>query len=241
MSLTLKQIANQALLLSSVDEVEQFVGEGTAEVERVVAHANMAITYLKQWGWQTMRKRHEFTLSAAPDGQLYSEEDLPDDFLAFIPDTMYSDNNLWPADFPAGNGLWAYLNSAAGGSGVTYHMRLMADKLQVYQPDVGQTVSFEYMTKYPVQATGAGELKETFTADTDTFRLDDYLLIHELQWRFEKATGNGDWLATKAESDEYRWLKFGDDEGSQSFYPTEGDQVGYGEPYYNPIRPVPNN
>lgn len=238
--MTLKQMANQALLLSSVDEVSQFVGEGTAEVERLVAIANKAVTYLKQWGWQALRKRHEFTLSAAPDGQLYSEEDLPDDFLAFVPNTMFTDSHIWPADFPADAGLWAYLNAAAGGSGVTYHMRLMGGKLQIYQPDVGQTVSFEYLTKYPVLSQDAETLQELFEHDDDTFRLDDYLLIHELQWRFEKATGNGDWIATKAESDEYRWLLFGDDESSQGFYPTEGDQVGYGQPFYNPIRPVPN-
>lgn len=54
----------------------------------------------------------------------------------------------------------------------------------------GQTVKiglvFDYISNYPVQAAN-GTLKETFTADTDTFVLDDDLLELDVKWRYMQA------------------------------------------------------
>jgi hypothetical protein len=231
MSMTLKEILDDVLMLAGADPELTYVNQGTAEVERMVALANRSATSIAQWEWQTLRQRYTFTLSTD------TEYDLPADYRAFIPDTMFSENHVWPADFPTDTSFWSYLKATSGGSDARFTMRLLDGKLHVHQPESGEQVSFEYLSKYPVLSS-TGTAKERFTADTDTFRLDDDLLIKDLTWRYRKLVGHPDWQADLAEFRVYQTVKRGQDKGAQTLCPSEGHISG--EPFYNLWRPVPN-
>lgn len=231
MSQTLKQILDDVLMLCGVDPELSYVNQGTAEVERLVALANRSATGIAQWPWQALRKRHTFTLSSD------TEYELPNDFRAFIPDTMYASNDAYPADFPTDTGHWSYLQATAGATGARYQMRMLNGKLNVHQPDSGQDVSFEYITNKPILSADGITKKEYFTADTDLWCLDDDLLIRDLTWRYMKMVGLPDWQLDAAEFREYQLVKRGQDKSAQTLVPSEGMVEG---PYYNLWRPVPN-
>ena len=55
-------------------------------------------------------------------------------------------------------------------------------------PDGVFTVAHEYEHKFAVEDSG-GTLKEEFTADTDTFIIDEDLLLTSLKWRFYHSKG----------------------------------------------------
>ncbi len=231
--MTLKEILDDVLLLAGAGTEASYVGNGNDAVERVVALANRSAAYFNQYPWQGLRKRHEFTLTSA------TQYELPDDFLAFIPDTMYSDDYVLPADFPAGEGFWAYLKATEGGTDARYHMRWLGDMLEIYQPDAGQTVSFEYYSNHPVLDSDGLTTKQRFEDDDDTFRLDDELLIRDVLWRYKKLVGIEDWQVDAAEFKAFEVMKKGQDGGSQTIYPSEGHNLD-GDPFYNMWRPVPN-
>lgn len=231
--MTLKDILDDVLMLSGASTYTTYVSNGDDAVERLVALANQSVAYLQTWPWQTLRKRHTFTLTASTT---YA---LPSDFQSFIPDTMYSEDYVLPADFPAEEGFWSYLQSTSGGTDARYHIRLIGDELNVYQPDSGQDVSFEYITKHPVLDTDGTTTKEKFVADTDTFRMNDDLLIKDLVWRYKKLASIQDWQVDAMEFKRFETLMKGKDGGAQTIIPSEGTNLD-GDPHYNLWRPVPN-
>jgi hypothetical protein len=56
-------------------------------------------------------------------------------------------------------------------------------------PTAGWTWAFEYMSEFPVQATGGGAYKKSFTADTDVILLNDAVVKADLRWRWKKEKG----------------------------------------------------
>lgn len=232
MSLTLKQMLDEVLLLSGVDTETSYVDQGTAEVERLVSLANRSASDLALYPWQGLRSRYTFTLTTD------TEYALPADYLAFIPNTMYANGEVIRADFPTETGMWSYLQASSGATGARYQMRLLDNMIQVFQPDSGQVMSFEYQSKYPVLSSG-GTAKQRFTADTDTFRLDDELLIRDVLWRYKKLVGEPDWQVDLADFRKYEGYVKGQDKSAQTLQPCDG-YGAYGEPYYNLWRPVPN-
>lgn len=231
--MTLKEILDQVLRLSGAGTESAYAGSGDDSIERLVDIANRSATDLKKWPWQALRSRYEFTLTTA------TQYDLPDDFQAFIPDTMYSDNHVIPADFPTETGLWSYLQATSGGTGARYNVRWYGGNLHVYEPDSGQAVSFEYLSNNPVLDTDGTTAKTYFDADTDTFRLDDELLLRDVLWRYKKLVGIDDWQVDAADFQRYEAIKKGQDGAARTFYPSDGEVVS--DPYYNLWRPVPNS
>lgn len=230
--MTLKEILDDVLMLSGADPETSYVDQGTAEVERLVALANRSATAIAQWPWQVLRSRYTFTLTSD------TEYELPSDFRSFIPDTMYTTGEVWGADFPTDTGMWAYLQASSGATGARFQMRVLGGKLQVYEPESGREVSFEYVSKTPILAADGTTKKERFTADTDTWRLDDDLLIKDLTWRYMKMVGLPDWQVDALDFKNYQTIKRGDDKGAKTLIPGEG--LTMEGPYYNLWRPVPN-
>ena len=74
--------------------------------------------------------------------------------------------------------MYKYTSYSAGG---TYRIKKYGNEIEVIS-DAEDNTSFqyEYVTKWVVQA-GDGSRKELFTDDTDTFILDDQLLILGIQ------------------------------------------------------------
>jgi hypothetical protein len=84
---------------------------------------------------------------------------------------------------------WLYLTDTSI-SGAPGHWIIQGDQMNIWPaiPD-GETARFYYISKYSVVATDGTTYKETFTADTDTYRLSEKVLAMGLTWR---------WLASKS-------------------------------------------
>ena len=131
---------------------------------------------------------------------------------------------------------WAYLQSATGGTGPRYRFRLLGDKIHVYDPQSGALVRIEYVTEHPVLAADGTTTKKSFTADTDTWLLDDDLLIMDLIWRYKKLLGLPDWQIDLQDATTYARTVKGQQAGSKTI---SGDDTGvmFAEPYYELWRP----
>ena len=228
----LSEILDSVMLESGMDTETAYAAADEGAVRRLVNLANRSVELLSRYQWQALRKTHTFTLTTATTYQ------LPADFRSFVPDTMYTDSHLWAVDFPTNAGEWAYLQASAGGSGIRTQLRLLGNQIQIYQPNSGETIRVEYVSKYPVQAADES-YKQRFTADDDTSILDDDLVTRDIIWRYKKLMAVPDWQADLMEFRAYERVLKGQEAGAQTIRP-EHDGGGYGSPYYDLWRPVPN-
>lgn len=230
MSRTLLQTLDEVSLESGMDTEPAYATSDIDAVKRLMSMANAAARAIMKHTWQALRKTHEFTLTSS---ETYS---LPSDFKSFIPNTMYSDSHLYPIEFPTRDDTWAYLQAAAGGTGTRDKIRVLGDLLQVYQPEAGKVIRFEYMSDSPV-VSAAGAAKKYFTADDDTWALDDDVLLMEIMWRYQRLLGLEVWQGTAVEAKDLLNVELGIQQGSETI---NWDKMDDDSPYYDPWRPVPN-
>ena len=228
--MTLKEIIDTVLRQSGVSTETAYASSSNDSVLRLVDLANQSVAMIARHPWQALRRIYTFTLSTD------TQYDLPADFRSLASDTMYSDTDQEGLDFPASEEKWSYLKASSSGSSGT-QVRIIADKINVHEPDSGSTVRFEYNSKYPI-TDSTGAFKERFTADTDSTVLQDDLVISELLWRYKKLVGLSDWQVDLAESKDLMQTLKGLDGGSKTVGPHE---EGFVTPYYDLWRPVPNS
>lgn len=226
----LQSILDAVLHSSGVATESAYASSSEDRVLRLVSLANRSVAYLSRYPYQALRETHEFTLSTD------TEYTLPNDFKAFVPDTFFTDDRIDPVGFPTSAEEWGYLQATSGGSSITVRARLLGDRLHIYEPDSGEALRFEYITKNPVQ-TAAGVGKQYFTLDTDTTLLDDDLLILHIVQAYKRLMGFEDWMVDLANFQNYERTLQGQDSGSATLRPGEFADAG---PYYNLWRPVPN-
>lgn len=219
--MTLQEMLDEVLLLSGMGTETAYATSTDDAVLRLVTLANQAAISIAQFEWQGLRAIYSFTMTAS------DTYPLPDDYKAFIPDTMFVDGTL--VDIPTGTTTWNYLDSIAGASGALWNMRLMGDLIHVYGPVDGTEVRFEYSSKYPVLDASEAP-KARFTADTDTFRLDDELLIKETLWRYKKLMGLADWQVDAADAKAYERYAKGNDKSAKTITPCASERQ-LGDPY----------
>lgn len=80
-----------------------------------------------------------------------------------------------------------------GGTGPGYRVRFLGDRVHVLEPVDGETITYEYLSAYPWQASSVNQ--ELASADTDEWRLDRRLLTLGVKWRWKKEKGMDDWQA----------------------------------------------
>lgn len=230
MALTLKNMLDAVMLEAGMDTEAEYATSDVDAVKRLMYLANRAVDTLAMWPWQALRKTYTFTLTSATS---YA---LPEDFQALLPDTTYDDSTMFGVDIPADDSEWAYLQSQSAGSDYRVKARILGGTLRVYQPNAGDTVRLEYLSSFAVQDSG-GTAKQRFTADTDTTKLDDELVIRDTLWRYKKLMGlefETDLMETKA----YEKTLHGMSGGSKTIIPCQRDSTG---PYYDLWRSVPNS
>jgi hypothetical protein len=79
--------------------------------------------------------------------------------------------------------MYKFTNWSDGG---TLRVRMYGNEIEVHDIDAGQSFTFEYVSKWVVKAQDATP-KELFSEDTDTFDLDDQLLILGIQAHWQQA------------------------------------------------------
>jgi len=204
-----------------------YIGNGTnTGAVQLAALANAAARTLRKFRWQYLRKTGSQALTTGT--QAYA---LPSDFWQIVPDTLYQSGVAYPSSLPTSPPGWAFLRSV-GTTGLQYQCRIYQDKLQVLNATTGDTLQFEYVSKYPISDAALSTSKEFFLVDTDVWRLDDELLIREIKWRVKKEKGYDDWQADQQDAVSYRAYLLGAEAGAQTIVPTA-------TPYY-PAEPYTN-
>lgn len=222
--MTLKEMLDAVLLESGMDTETVYATSPRDEVLRLMNLANRSARTLSSgWKWQKLRRVYTFSLT---DATTY---DLPSDFRELVADSTYTNNIIEQVDMRPTPSEWRYLQTNGTGVGPTYKMRIIGGSIEVFEPQSGETVSFEYHSDHPVMATDGTTTKARFTADTDTFRLDDDMLIMEVIWRYKKLLGLQDWQVDYQEAQKYANLTRGQDAGAKTIYP--GRETPQGVPY----------
>jgi hypothetical protein len=155
------------------------------------ALANREVNTLQKDTWQEITETMLLPLTSA------TSYDLPDDYRQFVFDTNWATNQEYKADFPVSPEGWAYLQSQNTATGFVYRIRIIGNQIEIYNPQDGAELYAEYIGNNAVLA-GNQVSKPRFTADDDTFRLNDDLLILGIKWRFNKLKGL-DWQPDKLE------------------------------------------
>ena len=222
--MTLSEMLDSVLLESGMATETAYCTSSKDEVLRLVNLANRSARRIAtDWKWQKLRRVFTFSLTTS------TSYDLPTDFRELVADTTFSNNIVSPVDLPVHPTEWRELQTNGTGVGPTYKMRIIGGRIEVFDPQDGETVSFEYHSDHPVLATDGTTTKARFTLDSDTFRLDDDLLMMSIIWRFKKLLGLPDWQIDLAEATAYAKTVMGQDAGAKTIYP--GQMEASGEPY----------
>jgi hypothetical protein len=109
---------------------------------------------------------------------------------------VWNETNNWAIHGPVSSQEWRDL-VVRDAVTLPQYWRLIGGELNIYAPSVGDTISYEYVSKYWIYSNGVTgilppeDLTEgsaaTFTNDNDTFLLPEVLLELGLVWRWKQS------------------------------------------------------
>jgi hypothetical protein len=180
--MNLVTILNQVLLQSGFLERGSFVSSADPDDKQMVAIANRAAyEIMNYFPWPKQRKTFTVTLNA---GQ--TRYTLPTDFQSLVPDSAWEQDGERQVEFPVPDRRWFMYKFTNWSDGGTLRVRMYGNEIEVHDDADGETFNFEYISKWVVKAQD-GTPKELFSEDTDTFDLDDQLLILGIQAHWQQA------------------------------------------------------
>ena len=115
--------------------------------------------------------------------------DLPSDYEAIVPRTMWSKSDHWELLGPEDAQQWEWLLSGYISTGPRIRWRLYGEYFQIWPPTAeAKYLGFEYRSKGWAN-TSAGVAKNSFTLDTDTCIYPDRLMVLSLKLKYFEAKG----------------------------------------------------
>lgn len=220
---TLKQLLDQVNDEAGFERPASYVGSDDPNIAQLVAIANRSAVILRDLRLQKLVRVATIALTggtSVPYSDMVFSYRMPSDFLSLVPDTTYQIGRIDQADFPTTPELWNYMISRSGPAGLRVRCRIEADRLFVFSPEEGETLQFEYYSKYPITgaAVGAGRLtqQEQFDSDADVWNLDDPLFEMDVLWRYKRAKGIGDWQSDREDFTRYANDLKGTDAGART-------------------------
>lgn len=155
--------------------------------------------------------------------------DLPVDFQDYVPNSMWEQDGSKPVEFPVPDRRWYMYKFSTWSNGGLIRMKKLGNKVEISEPENSANsdrVVFQYISKWCILAEDSSR-KEFFTLDTDSFLLDDQLLILGIQ---------AHWMQTKLMPQyqehmmNYR-AKMNEAIGRSAGARTIGGSNGIGKPY----------
>lgn len=191
MSATLKQIVQEFCRRTGLDVPNVVVASQENYVQQLIGLANEVIEDITDRGesWPRLQKQALFT-SVATESQGLLSAIAPYGFKYLILDTIYDRDERRPIFGPRGAEMWQQAK-ALPYTGPMYSYRFWQGELYI-QPTMpaGHTCAFEYASDMAILGTAsATDFKKWFTADTDTFLLDESLLVTGLRWKWKSEKG----------------------------------------------------
>lgn len=128
--------------------------------------------------WTTINAENQGTISTV----------IGPDFSRFAPGTIWDRSMIRPLPGPRTPQGWAQ-DHALIAAGPFYSFRFINGTFNIFPiPPAGSIISFEYLSRYLVN-DAAGNLKETYTADTDITRIDELLVKQSIIVTYKMAKG----------------------------------------------------
>jgi hypothetical protein len=232
--MNLKAMLNNVLSQSGFLEKGSFTSSADPDDKQMVAIANRAsYEIFNYYDWGALRNTWEVNMIP---GQL--RYTLPADFQSLVPDSAWELDGNRQVEFPVPDRRWFMYKFTSWSDGGTLRVRMYGDsEIEVHDPDSADAFRFEYISKYPVRSA-AGEGKEFFNDDQDTWVLDDQLLILAVQ---------AHWMQTKLmpQYQEHMMNYFkkmneaiGRSNGARTIGGCGGKGFNRGAPYYPLYRPT---
>lgn len=135
--------------------------------------------------WQVLTRQHTFLTVADPE----QIDAVPDDWDHFVDNSFFNRTTRLQMLGPCTPQMWQAVQ-AQPQLNLVYLMFRQRDGafLITPTPAAGNEIAYEYVSKNWVRAAN-GELKSTFTADTDETLLPEKLFRLGIRWRFLKSKG----------------------------------------------------
>jgi hypothetical protein len=168
------------------------IGSTDSQVIQLLALANRegkeaAAMSGKDFGWQALRKLDTITMVTGTAA--YS---LPSDLQFAIPGTFWDVTNKWQLLGPLSPAEWDVLQYGISPAGPRRRFRIYGGKIQISPTptasDNGNTLVHEYYSNTWCQSAALAA-QSVWTADTDTYLLDDDAMQLGIKWRFLRAKG----------------------------------------------------
>jgi len=179
----LKVILNNVLAQSGFLEKGGFTTSADPDDKQMVAIANrVAYEIMNYFQWNELRTTSQISVNP---GQ--SRYQLPVDYQDLVPNSAWEDEGERQVEFPVPNDRWFLYKYTSYSAGGTYRIRKYGNEIEVISDAEDNTsFSYEYISKWVV-LDDEGARKELFTVDTDTFLLDDQLLVLGIQAHWQQA------------------------------------------------------
>ena len=203
MAKTLKALLDQVNSEIGFDLPNSYIGNTDSNIRQLIAITNGLAIEIRDLRLQKLVRQAfidlgtggTVDLSEDPGGRI-SWWPFPEDFYANVPDTVYQNGRIDPAEWPTGADMWAYLISRTGPQTLRVRLRTINDRIYVFSPDASQSIQFEYISKYPISSAfdPRGSVtqavpQEQFLKDTDTWDLDDRLMELSIKSRYKYEKG----------------------------------------------------
>lgn len=191
MAKTLLQIVVEFCKRTGLDVPTSVIGNDEQIVTQVASLCNEVLEDITNRGesWPRLQKEATFT-SVATESQGVMTTLAPYGFQYIVLDTIYDRTARRPIFGPKGAQLWQEAK-ALPVTGPLYSYRLWQGNLYI-QPTMvaGRTCAFEYASNMAVLGTAsATDYKSWFDKDTDTFLLDESLILAGLRWKWKAEKG----------------------------------------------------
>ena len=230
MSLTAVEIMDEVMGLSGFFPSGSYAASVDQDDKLIFSLLRRAARDIAKYRWTDLVRTGRIDITEATDTY-----PLPDDWREFIPNSIKTDNDLRPLNFPSDFGTWSRIDSKVGPTGIQHHLQIRQGSLEVL-PSSSQayTIRFDYISNFPVLKAGTTDtLIKTFVSDGDLWLLDEDLIIKglKLKWSIEKRldTVSADLNDYKS----YDWALKGTQAGAQKVA-LGGRGIYYpGSPYTN--------
>lgn len=191
--MSLKTALQNCAAEAGIRRPDSFVGSADEDALRLLNYARRTAHQIADHhpnGWGVLQREHSFVTTAA---EAYA---LPADYERIISDTAWNESTYWQVRGPHSPQRWREIRSGlVQNAGVTDFYRLKFDDASGEKrffldpaPTAGETLLFEYVTNELWESAGGTGMVDP-TADTDIFRVDEYLLELGVTYRLLRRLG----------------------------------------------------
>jgi hypothetical protein len=184
--MTLLTICQNVARSTRIQVPDTIIGNSELEAVQLLRAITSTINdLLEKHDWQELQA--QATINTVASTEAYS---LPSDFHRIIDETAWNNTLKYKMVGAVSPQEWQDFKNRTDGSGsATDYYRIRGGQFLVYPtPSSVEVLVYEYIQNTPVESS-VGTAQETWLADSDVPRIDDFLVELGTEWRFRKTLG----------------------------------------------------